>query len=56
MQLIDIDASLKLGNPGLPNCGLNNQQCSLIQRFSVCDDKLDSNAFFIAKFRKIEHK
>ena len=53
LELMDIDNKLKLGSAGLPNCGLTREQQNFVQRFSPTQDSpLDSNAFFIAKFRK----
>ncbi|XP_059052886.1 tRNA (cytosine(72)-C(5))-methyltransferase NSUN6 [Achroia grisella] len=51
-----------LGGPGLPNCGLNDDQRSMIQRFSPRDDSLrpveqiykDTIGFFVAKFIKVK--
>ena len=51
LELVDIDSKLKLGDSGLPNCGLNEEQRNYVQRFSPTSS-LDCNAFFIAKFRK----
>ena len=52
-----------LGGPGLPNCGLSEDECQLVQRFDptrlykVQTDQtdtynLDTIGFFIAKFVK----
>ncbi|XP_067049452.1 tRNA (cytosine(72)-C(5))-methyltransferase NSUN6-like isoform X2 [Acropora muricata] len=52
-----------LGGPGLPNCGLSNEECLLVQRFDPAKfyeekEKEDSHSFidtigfFVAKFTK----
>jgi 16S rRNA (cytosine1407-C5)-methyltransferase len=53
LELIDIDAKYKIGNPGLSSFDLTVQQTSFVQRFSPLDQSLDTNAFFIAKFKKV---
>ena len=52
-----------LGGPGLPNCGLSEDECQLVQRFDPTSlynaqtdqtdtYNLDTIGFFIAKFVK----
>ena len=40
-----------IAQPGLPGCGLTEDQCKLVQRFDP-SAALDTNGFFIAKFMK----
>ncbi|XP_050436209.1 tRNA (cytosine(72)-C(5))-methyltransferase NSUN6 [Adelges cooleyi] len=40
------------GAPGLPNFGLSDMNCELVQRFGPDNVENDSIGFFIAKFRK----
>ena len=40
-----------LGRCGLGDCGLDEIERLMVQRFDPCDE-LDSNSFFIAVFRK----
>lgn len=58
-----VDAQPKLGLPGLPNCGLNEEQCNKVQRFgpsfmvsSPIEGSVDSDTigFFIAAFSKVQ--
>ncbi|XP_042885863.1 tRNA (cytosine(72)-C(5))-methyltransferase NSUN6-like isoform X2 [Penaeus japonicus] len=58
-----VDAQPKLGLPGLPNCGLNEEQCKKVQRFGpsfMVNSPLENNVdcdtigFFIAAFSKIQ--
>lgn len=57
-----VDTQPKLGLPGLPNCGLNEEQCNKVQRFgprfmvsSPIENNVDSDTigFFIAAFSKV---
>ena len=52
LELMDIDENLKLGSIGLPY-RLTESQRKCVQRFLPTNQTLDTNAFFIAKFRKI---
>ncbi|XP_053609521.1 tRNA (cytosine(72)-C(5))-methyltransferase NSUN6 [Plodia interpunctella] len=55
-----VSAEPLLGGPGLPNCGLTEQQRAMVQRFNPTDDSLrivdpiykDTIGFFIAQFIK----
>ncbi|XP_060803219.1 tRNA (cytosine(72)-C(5))-methyltransferase NSUN6 [Amyelois transitella] len=57
-----VPAEPLLGGPGLPNCGLSDQQREMVQRFSPTDDSLrfvdpiykDTIGFFIAQFTKLK--
>lgn len=55
-QLQLVDATPKLGAPGLPLAGLDAAQCELLQRFGPSAANrvanLDTVGFFIAKFQK----
>lgn len=57
MELVTADPIF--GDPGLPNCGLSSEQCQKIQRYGpnitekINTQFIDSNGFFICKFRKL---
>ncbi|KAH8370465.1 hypothetical protein KR093_003587 [Drosophila rubida] len=55
-QLHLVDATPKLGAPGLPLADLDVKQCQLLQRFGQTSENrlkgLDTVGFFIAKFQK----
>ncbi|KAM9970730.1 hypothetical protein ACTFIR_002594 [Dictyostelium discoideum] len=44
-----------ISQPGLPNCGLTEQQCKLVSRFDPSDSNIGTIGFFIAKFTKIKN-
>ena len=60
-----IDSLPKIGQPGLPNCGLSSDQCKKVQRFGPLTDEGESTnvtcnefdrdtiGFFIASFTKL---
>ena len=50
MELLPI--TFPLGSPGLPGCGLNEQERHCVKRFDPTSD-LDTMGFFVAKFRKV---
>ena len=50
-----VDVGISIGNYGLKNCGLSDEERGMVRRFDPClenDDNDDSNGFFIAKFHK----
>lgn len=56
-----VETTPKLGKPGLPNCGLNEEECGKVQRFGPfpCNNSgnwsvdEDTIGFFISAFRKL---
>ena len=62
MELLDSKEKHKDGKDGIPNCGLNEEQCRqcldrlyenrMVQRFNMTEE-CDSIGFFISKFRKV---
>eukprot|EP01133_Synstelium_polycarpum_P001435 gene1435-1664_t len=48
-----VQQSPTIGDHGLPGCGLDDQQCSLVQRFDPSSAS-DTIGFFIAKFQKFK--
>ncbi|KAN0019096.1 hypothetical protein ACTFIU_002298 [Dictyostelium citrinum] len=44
-----------IAQPGLPNCGLTDEQCKLVSRFDPSDLNIGTIGFFVAKFTKIKN-
>jgi len=47
-----IQAEPRVGGEGLPESGLSEEQCALVQRFTPGSGRYDAPGFFIAKFKK----
>ena len=49
MRLVPIEAEWRFGKAGLENCGLNREQCEMVQRYNMTE-KCNSIRFFVSKF------